>query len=164
VTPSGLTPANLQSAYALPSSTAGTGQTVAVVDAFADSATGVAVFQTFGANGWVAYGGTSVASPIIASVYALAGGPAAGSNPVALRHADPGGLNDVTSGSNGNCGTVICTAGTGWDGPTGLGTPNGSPRSRPAVLPRRRPRTATATSPVTPTPSPTHRHHRHPRY
>ena len=35
-------------------------------------------------------------------------------------------LNDVTSGSNGSCGgTYQCTAGVGYDGPTGLGTPNG---------------------------------------
>ncbi|HVS43270.1 MAG TPA: peptidase S8, partial [Candidatus Dormibacteraeota bacterium] len=39
-----------------------------------------------------------------------------------------GGLNDVIAGSNGNCPSatsVWCNAGTGWDGPTGLGTPNG---------------------------------------
>jgi len=33
-------------------------------------------------------------------------------------------LNDVTSGNNGDCGNVLCTAGKGWDGPTGYGTPN----------------------------------------
>jgi len=33
----------------------------------------------------------------------------------------------VTSGSNGSCGgSNLCTAGRGWDGPTGNGTPNGS--------------------------------------
>ena len=38
----------------------------------------------------------------------------------------PNGLNDVTSGSNGSCGgSYLCTAGPGYDGPTGLGTPNG---------------------------------------
>src|SRR5262249_26947264 len=31
---------------------------------------------------------------------------------------------DVTQGSNGGCGTVLCNAGPGWDGPTGLGTPD----------------------------------------
>jgi hypothetical protein len=35
-------------------------------------------------------------------------------------------LNDVTSGSNGSCGTDLCNATTGWDGPTGLGTPSGA--------------------------------------
>jgi hypothetical protein len=35
-------------------------------------------------------------------------------------------LNDVTSGSNGRCSpSYLCTAGVGYDGPTGLGTPNG---------------------------------------
>jgi hypothetical protein len=75
------------------------------------------------------FGGTSVASPIIASVYALAGNasttqgnPGAGS----IYASDPSNLNDVTSGSNGSCGgSALCTAGSGWDGPTGLGTPNG---------------------------------------
>ena len=33
-------------------------------------------------------------------------------------------FNDVTSGSNGTCSTAyLCNAGTGYDGPTGLGTP-----------------------------------------
>ena len=95
------------------------------VSAVADPATGVAVYQTYGASGWVVYGGTSVASPIIASVYALAGTPATGSYPVSLAYSHTASLNDVTSGSNGSCGAPMCTAGTGWDGPTGLGTPNG---------------------------------------
>ena len=34
-------------------------------------------------------------------------------------------LYDITSGSNGTCGAPVCTARNGWDGPTGLGTPNG---------------------------------------
>ena len=48
---------------------------VADVSAVADPNTGVAVYQTYGASGWDVYGGTSVSSPIIASVYALAGTP-----------------------------------------------------------------------------------------
>jgi len=36
-------------------------------------------------------------------------------------------LFDVTSGSNGSCGgSYLCTAVNGYDGPTGLGTPNGT--------------------------------------
>jgi hypothetical protein len=36
-------------------------------------------------------------------------------------------LFDVTSGSNGTCSPgYLCTAGAGYDGPTGLGTPNGT--------------------------------------
>jgi subtilase family serine protease len=96
------------------------------VSAVADPATGVAVYQTFGASGFVVYGGTSVAAPVIAGVYALAGTPAAGTYPASYPYSHASNLFDVTSGSNGSCGAPICTAGTGWDGPTGLGTPNGT--------------------------------------
>jgi hypothetical protein len=70
------------------------------------------------------FGGTSVASPIIASVYALAGnagGVVYGSYP----YAHTASLHDVTSGSTASCGSDLCAAAAGWDGPTGLGTPNG---------------------------------------
>lgn len=94
------------------------------VAAVADPQTGVAVYQTYGGSGWAVYGGTS-ASSRIASVYALAGNP--GDTPSATPYAHIGDLNDVTSGSNGSCSTaVLCHAGSGWDGPTGLGTPNGT--------------------------------------
>ncbi|HEY0805619.1 MAG TPA: S53 family peptidase [Pseudonocardiaceae bacterium] len=97
------------------------------VSAVADPNTGVAVFQTFGASGWQVYGGTSVSSPIIASVYALAGTPGASDTPTAYPYSHAANLFDVTSGSNGTCSpAVLCTAGAGWDGPTGLGTPNGT--------------------------------------
>jgi hypothetical protein len=95
------------------------------VSAVADPATGVAVYQTYGGNGWAVYGGTSASAPIIASVYALAGTPGASDRPGSYPYAHAGNLFDVTSGSNGSCGAPICNAGTGWDGPTGLGTPNG---------------------------------------
>ncbi len=73
---------------------------------------------------WGQIGGTSEASPIIAAVYALSGNTAGYAN--GLPYANPGSLFDVTSGSNGSCPTVQwCTGGAGWDGPTGLGTPNG---------------------------------------
>jgi subtilase family serine protease len=100
---------------------------VADVAAVADPATGVAVYDSYsyqGYSGWLVFGGTSVASPLIASTYALAGNAASvtyGSNP----YSNTGSLNDVTTGQTASCGTVLCTAGTGWDGPTGLGTPNG---------------------------------------
>jgi hypothetical protein len=95
------------------------------VSAVADPATGVAVYQTYGGSGWAVYGGTSAASPIVASVYALAGSPGASDIPNTYPYAHTGNLNDVTSGSNGTCGAPLCTAGAGWDGPTGLGTPAG---------------------------------------
>ena len=118
-------------------------RTVADVSAVADPATGLGVYDTYnscgssslcdlllslglaqGADGWVQVGGTSLSSPVIASVYALAGNSVtSGSYP----YSHTGGLYDVTSGSNGSCGgTYLCTAGAGYDGPTGLGTPNGT--------------------------------------
>ncbi|HET6705573.1 hypothetical protein [Amycolatopsis sp.] len=73
------------------------------------------------------YGGTSASAPIIASVYALAGTPGASDTPAAYPYSHAGNLNDVTSGSKGSCSTTVqCKAGAGWDGPTGLGTPNGT--------------------------------------
>ncbi len=86
--------------------------------------TGVAVYDTYlSGGGWLVFGGTSVATPIIASVFALAGSTADNTN--AHLYAHTGNLNDVTSGRDGSCGAPMCTAGKGWDGPTGLGTPNG---------------------------------------
>lgn len=96
------------------------------VAAVADPNTGVAVYDSYSEGGWLELGGTSAASPIIAAVYALAGPPASGSDPASYPYSDPSGLNDVTSGSDGSCSPAyLCTAAVGYDGPTGLGTPNG---------------------------------------
>lgn len=101
-------------------------RTVADVSAVADPATGLAVYDSYQASGWNVYGGTSASAPIIASVYALAGTPGAGSYPSSYPYAHASSLNDVTSGANGSCGSsYLCTAKSGYDGPTGLGTPNG---------------------------------------
>jgi subtilase family serine protease len=107
-------------------------RTVADVSAVADPNTGVAVYDTYGSGGWLVFGGTSVAAPIIAGVYALAGNATAvnyGSYP----YSHTASLNDVTSGSNGRCtsrknssSAYLCTGVTGYDGPSGLGTPNGT--------------------------------------
>jgi subtilase family serine protease len=111
-------------------------RTVADVSAVADPNTGVAVYDTYGTSGWLVFGGTSVASPIIASVYALAGKPAAGSVPASLAYSHTSSLFDVASGSNGSCaGSYLCTAKAGYDGPTGLGTPNGTAAFRQARVP-----------------------------
>ena len=84
---------------------------------------GVAVYDTYRVSGWLVFGGTSVASPIIASVYALAANRGA----AAYTYSNANALYDVSSGSNGSCGvSYLCTAGSGYDGPTGLGTPNGT--------------------------------------
>jgi subtilase family serine protease len=91
--------------------------------AVADPYTGVAVYDTFHQSGWVVFGGTSVATPITASLFALAGNTST-NNPGNL-YAHASSLNDITVGANGSCGKPLCVAGPGWDGPTGLGTPNG---------------------------------------
>ncbi len=99
----------------------------AVVDvaAVADPATGVAVYDTYGGvGGWLVFGGTSVAAPVIAGVYALAGNAASIDNNYPYTHASS--LFDIVSGGGGCTPAIWCTAGPGWDGPTGLGTPNGT--------------------------------------
>jgi hypothetical protein len=126
-------------------------RTVADVSAVADPNTGVGVYDTYnscgtsslcdilielgfvqGLDGWAPVGGTSASSPIIASVYALAGNAAAPSYP----YSHTSSLFDITSGSNGSCGgTYLCTAGPGYDGPTGLGTPTAYPPSDPRPAP-----------------------------
>lgn len=100
-------------------------RSVGDVAAVADPATPVAVYDTFSVPGWVAVGGTSASAPIIAGVYALAGNTRsidAGS----YLYAHQRDLYDVTAGTNGFCnGDLLCTAARGYDGPTGLGTPDG---------------------------------------
>jgi subtilase family serine protease len=111
-------------------------RTVADVSADADPNSGVNVYdsncsavnQMLGTcfKGWGVVGGTSASAPIIASVYALAGNASSltyGSFPYSHTSA----LNDVTAGNNGSCSPAyLCTSGPGFDGPTGLGTPNGT--------------------------------------
>jgi len=98
---------------------------VADVSAIADPNTGVAVFgpSSRTKSAFLVFGGTSVAAPLIGAVYAVNGGAVNfGSDP----YTHLGALFDVTSGSNGTCSPgYLCTAGVGYDGPTGLGTPNG---------------------------------------
>jgi hypothetical protein len=104
-------------------------RSIADVAAVADPGTGVAVYDTYdGDRGWSVFGGTSAAAPAIAAVYALAGTPSTGSTPASFPYAHaPAGLFDVTAGSNGSCGgSYLCAAGPGYDGPTGLGTPDGT--------------------------------------
>jgi len=100
---------------------------VADVSAVSDPATGVAVYGPHGngVSGWLVFGGTSVAAPLIGGIYGANGGTVLdGSNP----YAHTADLFDVVSGSNGTCKSgkaYYCTGEVGYDGPTGLGTPNG---------------------------------------
>lgn len=97
------------------------------VSAVADPATGVAVYAPTSAtkSAWQVYGGTSVSAPLVGGIYGANGGAVNyGSDP----YANLGALYDVTSGSNGTCSpspAYFCKAQAGYDGPTGLGTPNG---------------------------------------
>jgi hypothetical protein len=105
------------------------------VAAVADPATGVAIYQTYGSSddGWRVAGGDSVASPIIAGIFALAGNASsqvAGSAFWQKAHERSDDLNPVLHGSDGHCSPIyLCTDGTGafgkYGGPTGWGTPNG---------------------------------------
>ncbi len=101
---------------------------VADVSADADPSTGAAIYDSVsyaGVRGWFQVGGTSLASPIIAATYAISGNYGSPANPAnSLPYGFPAGLHDVLVGSNGSCGSYLCTAGAGYDGPTGMGTPN----------------------------------------
>jgi subtilase family serine protease len=128
---SGCSTLNAKPAWQNAAATSCTKKATADVSAVADPETGVAVYDSYtGGTGWMQFGGTSASSPIIASVYALgttATGPGGSGNPVTHTYATTSALFDVTSGSNGTCSTKVwCSSGTGWDGPTGLGTPNGT--------------------------------------
>jgi hypothetical protein len=144
-----------------PSVGCGSGRAVADVSADADPYTGVAIYDSTPESpesseaGWRPIGGTSLASPLIASVFALAGGSNGVEYPAQTLYENlvgsPQSLHDVVLGSNGQCnkeplfnpdgtssctpleeaanskcsGELICLAGPGYDGPTGVGTPNG---------------------------------------
>ncbi len=105
------------------------------VSAVADIVTGVMVVD----NGqWSIWGGTSVASPIVAASIALAGNAKSLHGASTLWRSKGAHFFDVVIGDNvvkKGTGTYprtcprayayICDAGPGFDGPTGWGTPNG---------------------------------------
>jgi hypothetical protein len=102
---------------------------VADVSADADPDTGPAVYGTTdGLTGWGQVGGTSASSPFIAGVVALGGHPQLFANASHL-YSHTSGLFDVVGGNDGlmmDCGgDYQCNGVAGYDGPTGLGTPNG---------------------------------------
>ncbi len=103
-------------------------RTVTDVAVDGDPKTGVAAYNTYasaGEQGWGVYGGTSIGAPIVAAIYALAGNGAS-VNGASYAYAHRADFYAITSGSNGSCSpSYLCTAGAGYNGPTGLGTPNG---------------------------------------
>jgi hypothetical protein len=135
-----------QSAIANFSETAcGTARSVADIAAVANPYTGVDVYDSTPdgyPTGWGIWGGTSAASPIIAAEFALAGGAHGANYPAQTLYSNAGNasaLYDVTSGSNGSCtGATSCQAASGYDGPTGVGSPVGlnafSPEGSPASV------------------------------
>jgi hypothetical protein len=95
------------------------------VAAVADPTNSPAAFFDTSSGGWVEGGGNDVASALVAAAFALAGTPAPGSNPASYLYAHDRAqlVSDITSGSGGACTTAyFCTAGTGYDGPTGVGS------------------------------------------
>lgn len=79
-------------------------------------------------GGWSVVTGTSASSPLVAGIMVRLG--LGGKDQHALFYANGGAFHDITTGNDdsaGICGgTVMCTAGTQWDGPSGLGSPNGT--------------------------------------
>ena len=141
------------------------------VAADADPYTGVAVYDSVPylsegepprdgrAPGWTPLGGTSVASPVVASIFALAGGSHGVAYPAQTLYSHLGSalLHDIDEGGNGKCegfygdgcsgsmvplspedcgsGALICNASAGYDGPSGVGTPDGIGAFAPARVP-----------------------------
>ncbi|OLZ70512.1 hypothetical protein AV521_15440 [Streptomyces sp. IMTB 2501] len=99
-------------------------RTIADVSAVADFNTGPAVYSTSptpsGATGRLVRGGTSVATPLVAGMYARAGNPAPGTFPHPYPYARPQDFFDITTGSTGGFSAM-----PGYDAPTGIGTPDG---------------------------------------
>ena len=100
------------------------------VSAVADPLKGLAIYTT--RKRWIKAGGTSLAAPVIAGIYALAGHVGDTTLPAATlySHLGTSAFRDVTSGSNpgfDGCDGVParCTARRGYDLPTGVGTPHG---------------------------------------
>jgi hypothetical protein len=101
------------------------------VSAVADAPSGVDIYDSVDCGGFCDAYGTSVATPIIASIYALAGTPKPNTYPASYIHQSAADLTKVTSGSDGTCESgraYLCNAskslGSGYNGPAGFGTPN----------------------------------------
>lgn len=100
----------------------------------ADPNIGFAVYDSLkynGQSGWFQVGGTSAGAPQWAALFAVANSIRASASMTALTLPDAdlypaattvGNFHDVTSGTNGTCGT-LCTTAAGYDYVTGLGSP-----------------------------------------
>jgi len=92
----------------------------------ADPSTGASVYDDYSIHGWGLVGGTSLSAPLIAAVYALASNASRWSYPGKSVYLSAPSLHDITEGFNGSCAHQLqCTAGPGFDLPSGMGTPNG---------------------------------------
>jgi len=99
------------------------------ISVIADPNQGLAVYDSIlngpGNGGWSEIGGTSIGAPLVAAMYALSGS-AQSVNDASGMYAAKSGLFDIELGANGTCTPVyLCSAGIGYDGPTGLGVPYG---------------------------------------
>jgi subtilase family serine protease len=116
-----------------PKTLCGTHRAVADVSAVADPATGVGIYDSTGSSlhgsfesGWFQVGGTSLASPLVAATYGLAGNPGV-AYPATLLYANKTKLHDPILGVTGSCPSpyYMCRGMKGYDGPTGIGSPKG---------------------------------------
>jgi hypothetical protein len=118
---SGCDPNEPKPAYQLDSGC--TGRAYSDLSADADPDTGLMIYDD---GNWWQYGGTSLATPLIAAYEAITG--VGGATPQ-WAYTDSAALNDPTGGSSGNCPAniaYICDAGPGYDGPTGIGSISGA--------------------------------------
>jgi hypothetical protein len=107
------------------------------VAAVAAAATPVSMYIT--PEGWAVAGGTSASAPLVAGIMAHASESTRSLEGGYAFYQDPGSIFDVRSGNNGSCTPPIldeylCDAGIGYDGPSGMGTPDGVPTIQPVTV------------------------------
>lgn len=103
------------------------------IAAVASASTPVSVYDSYESSGWIDVAGTSVAAPIIAAIEAHANAETRSAG-AKIFYESPDSVFDVTTGNDGLCsGSYLCTAEVGYDGPTGLGSPDGIPHLYPAA-------------------------------
>ncbi len=94
-----------------------------------DISTGIAMYDSTDngkKNGWYLAGGTALSSSLVTGVFALANHHQADMAALPYENYSLSNFHDITQGSNGTCDTgYFCNAKKGYDGPTGLGSPNG---------------------------------------